>query len=642
MVDILLLYRLTATFTPAQAVIAVIDQVNTYVADGSIESNLQNSLNSKLDNAVDKLESGQVNAAINQLQAFINQVEAQRGKKISEAAADDLIAQTQAIIAQLAPTPTPTETATPTLGETITPTSTPPVLSRVEGLAYLPESVFAVSLKLLALPQFKSDAPASLFQQQNTITTIDYGYDPLYRLTSADYSTGDFYHYSYDSVGNRLSEDSIVDGLPSTANYQYDNANRLTSVDSVNYTWDANGNLLNDGVNTYVYDAANRLTSISGEQSATYTYNGLGDRLTQNGIHYTLDLNTGLTQVLDDGTNTYTYGLGRISQTNNSTAEYFLGDALGSVRQLTSNNGDLVLTKSYDPYGDTISSNGNGQSAYGFTGETSDANGLIYLRARYYNPVDGRFVSRDTWEGDEYQPITYNKWTYANANPIYYVDPSGEVAIAAVVALALRMIGGAIVGGAIGYGAGYLYGCATYESALAGKCGCEMQNKASSMFRNEWVDHFAIGGAMIGAAFGAVGAIGTGALILVALVGAGISLYDIYQTYQIILNETGWTLCTTLRILYGAAGVLFSIRALKAVWRGYSTGRNAPANLREQLALEEVMANPQKGRVLPIRMTDSRWPAAAGWVKMYQRINGIEIHYVFNKFTGATADFKFK
>ena len=124
----------------------------------------------------------------------------------------------------------------------------------------------------------------------------------------------------------------------SVTSYEYDNANRLSSVlgpsSTVQYTYDNNGNLLNDGVNTYVYDSANRLTAISGQQSASYTYNGLGDRLSQTvdsqTTNYTLDLNAGLTQVLDDGTNTYTYGLGRISQISNST-EYFLSDALGSA-----------------------------------------------------------------------------------------------------------------------------------------------------------------------------------------------------------------------------------------------------------------------------------------------------------------------
>jgi len=174
------------------------------------------------------------------------------------------------------------------------------------------------------------------------------------------------------------------------------------------------------------HDSANRLTSVLGPQSSVqYSYNGLGDRLTQNDVHYTLDLNAGLTQALDDGDNTYLYGNGRIAQTGGTT-EYFLGDALGSVRQLTSKDAEITLTKSYAPYGEVRSTSGSGESAFAFTGEQVDVNSLVYLRARFYAPTDGRFLTRDTWDGDEYQPITYNKWTYANVNPIYYTDPSGK------------------------------------------------------------------------------------------------------------------------------------------------------------------------------------------------------------------------
>ena len=66
---------------------------------------------------------------------------------------------------------------------------------------------------------------------------VDYTYDPLQRLTAADYSTGDFYHYDYDAVGNRLSQASTVNpnnpgagSLPSTVEYAYDDANRLLSI----------------------------------------------------------------------------------------------------------------------------------------------------------------------------------------------------------------------------------------------------------------------------------------------------------------------------------------------------------------------------------------------------------------------------
>ncbi len=182
--------------------------------------------------------------------------------------------------------------------------------------------------------------------------------------------------------------------------------------------------MLSDGVNTYIYDAANRLISVNGQTSTTYVYAGLGDRHQQNGVNYTLDLNAGLTQVLIDGTNTYLYGNGRISQHATQT-EYFLGDALGSVRQLADATSAVTLTQSYAPYGDVTQSTGTSQTSYGFTNEFTDPNGLVYLRARYYAPTDGRFVSRDTWGGDYNRPLSLNRWGYVEGNPVNFVDPSG-------------------------------------------------------------------------------------------------------------------------------------------------------------------------------------------------------------------------
>ena len=77
--------------------------------------------------------------------------------------------------------------------------------------------------------------------------------------------------------------------------YVYNYAQRLSSVNEVNHTWDGNGNLLSDGVNTYTYNHANRLTAVSGPQTAvSFGYNGLGERLQQvvGGIttRYALDL----------------------------------------------------------------------------------------------------------------------------------------------------------------------------------------------------------------------------------------------------------------------------------------------------------------------------------------------------------------
>lgn len=93
----------------------------------------------------------------------------------------------------------------------------------------------------------------------------------------------------------------------------------------------------------------------------SYTYTGLGDRVSEmvNGVttSFTLDLNVGLMQGLADGTNTYLYGT------------YFLGDALGSMRQLVDGSGVVTLVQSYEPYGERLSSVGSGASIYGFDGE---------------------------------------------------------------------------------------------------------------------------------------------------------------------------------------------------------------------------------------------------------------------------------
>jgi hypothetical protein len=89
-----------------------------------------------------------------------------------------------------------------------------------------------------------------LVQQQSSTVTIDYVYDKLKRLTQANYSNGDYYHYTYDAVGNRLSQVAHIAGNTTTTAYVYDHANRLLSVDGVLYSYDDNGNLLNDGANT--------------------------------------------------------------------------------------------------------------------------------------------------------------------------------------------------------------------------------------------------------------------------------------------------------------------------------------------------------------------------------------------------------
>ncbi len=81
--------------------------------------------------------------------------------------------------------------------------------------------------------------------------------------------------------------------------------------------------------------------------------------------------------------------------------------------------------------------------------------------------------------------------------------------------------------------------------------------------------------------------------------------------------------------------------ATEAAASAGSTGRTVAGNLTEQLAMEEVVSSPAGQQLTRVVMSDARWPAADGWVKMSQNVNGVEIHYVFNTVTKAVDDFKF-
>jgi len=334
------------------------------------------------------------------------------------------------------PTSTPTRQPTATITRTPSPTgtATPQAIDLAPGGPDYAVHFAPVGFNLPAgngLPHENrvSVGPLAVPRLQTFSQTIDYTYDPLYRLTDADYSNGDFFQYTYDAVGNRLLQESSISSLPSEVDYLYDAANRLIDVNNVEYTWDDNGNLIYDEVDEYTYDGANRLSSVSGAHESSYVYNGRGDRLQQtvdsNTTTYVLDLNAGLTQVLEDGTYSYTYGLSRILQDGGSETEYFLGDALGSVRQLADESAGINMAKAYDPYGSVLYTAGSGTSEFAFTGEQTDMTGMVYLRARYYSPSMGRFITKDIWDGNQREPISLHEFLYSSDNPIVNIDPSG-------------------------------------------------------------------------------------------------------------------------------------------------------------------------------------------------------------------------
>ncbi len=118
--------------------------------------------------------------------------------------------------------------------------------------------------------------------------------------------------------------------------------------------------------------------------------------------------------------------MNRIAQQNAASTDYFLPDALGSVRQLTTVTASVTLARSYQPYGTVLSSTGAGSTSYAFTGEWHDSYiKLTYLRARYYSSGQGRFITKDVYPAGYTRPLSLNGWAYVEDDPINRVDPSG-------------------------------------------------------------------------------------------------------------------------------------------------------------------------------------------------------------------------
>ncbi|WP_318526844.1 RHS repeat-associated core domain-containing protein [Xanthomonas sacchari] len=192
-------------------------------------------------------------------------------------------------------------------------------------------------------------------------------------------------------------------------------------------SYDANGNLLSDGVRTYVWNARDQLVEIKqGTASiASFGYDPLSRRVskTEGGqtISYLYDGLDAVQETQGGTVNPILTGLGideRYARVEASGRAYFLTDALGSTRALTSTNGELIQRYDYTPYGQTSQASAGTSNPYQYTGRERDASGLYYYRARYYSPNQGRFVSED--------PIGLagglNSYAYVNGNPISLTD----------------------------------------------------------------------------------------------------------------------------------------------------------------------------------------------------------------------------
>ncbi|RLF97134.1 hypothetical protein DRN58_09125, partial [Thermococci archaeon] len=259
-------------------------------------------------------------------------------------------------------------------------------------------------------------------------------------------STYDIQDTSYDWVLIRKyssTDPSVTIGEEETASetqtiYTYNSMNELTSDGTWSYSYDSNGNLISKtGLDTYeyTYNYNNMLTEVkkNGETIAQYFYtNGKRYRKIENNettIYIWSGNNIVYEKNLTTGTETkYLYANGFriakiVNNNGNETVTYYHQDHLLSTRLLTDQNGNKIEEENYTAFGSDI----NGISEkYKYTGKEKDITGLYYYGARYYDPVIGRFTTRDPKKGDLMNPQSLNPYVYCVNNPMKYIDPDGN------------------------------------------------------------------------------------------------------------------------------------------------------------------------------------------------------------------------
>ena len=261
--------------------------------------------------------------------------------------------------------------------------------------------------------------------------TINYGYDEADRLLTAQPSTGTADAYQYDAADNLLSATNASGNIDATVN----NLNQITSNNGTAFKYDANGNLLNDGIRTYQWDAENRLIAVGypadSTQATTFRYDGLGRRLAIVTTGGTLPSETrylwcgdSLCQArtaADVVTRRY-YPEGEVIPAA-GTLLYYGKDQLGSVRDvLVAQDDSRVASFDYDPYGNQTASTGRLSTDFRYGGMFYQAQSGLYLtNFRAYDPGTARWLSRD--------PIRenggINLYGYSGENPANSIDPLG-------------------------------------------------------------------------------------------------------------------------------------------------------------------------------------------------------------------------
>jgi RHS repeat-associated protein len=285
----------------------------------------------------------------------------------------------------------------------------------------------------------KEGNPATAQFRHRSSHTEQYSYDNTYQLTGYNKGGAPAGAFLYDGVGNRTTA-TLPGG---TASYSVNNMNAYSSIvygSTVTPVYDNNGNLTGNGGANYTYDRENRITAVNGGTTARYSYDALGRRIRKIAGSDTTKYYFSGMQVVEERNGrdsfkaTYVWGWwidDAVFMQRDGQRYFYHTNTLGSVVSVTNAAGAVVERYDYDAFGKATVYDGNfalltGGSAIGnpylYTGREYDKeSGLYYYRARYYDPVHGRFLQQD--------PIGYGDgmgvYTYVGNKALRMIDPFG-------------------------------------------------------------------------------------------------------------------------------------------------------------------------------------------------------------------------
>ncbi|AEY66721.1 RHS repeat-associated core domain-containing protein [Clostridium sp. BNL1100] len=299
--------------------------------------------------------------------------------------------------------------------------------------------------------------------------TTSYNYDSLNGLEKVTEPNGRTTNYTFDKAGNRLTETILAGATSVTTIYTYNEQNRLvstvkrsgTETITDTYRFDNNGNTVSktketvkpvatstsggfsleksgkstaSNVTYYKFDVWNQLIkTTAGKKTATYSYNGEGYRVskTENerttNYLYEADKVVLETDVEGNETARNIYGTNLLTRTAQNDTTNYMYNGHGDVTALVGENGAIQATYYYDAFGNITEQTGDVNNNITYAGYKYDKEtDLYYLNARYYDSKTARFLSEDTYTGDENDPLSLNLYTYCANEPVMYVDPTGH------------------------------------------------------------------------------------------------------------------------------------------------------------------------------------------------------------------------